>query len=187
MRAFKRRRNMWKWTDHLSFSKNSTITVNLFTYFLIRSDWQDGCHKTWSVLRSSLKCFGLSGRVEPDSAHDGDKSRRPCHPKSGDISIPLPLHCLFFQYRCIPSVHQPGSKLPWWNATMVCGWNLGTRPPIRISDTPSWTYDTKDSETKVTWILRLSTNFKVEYADWYNEINSSPDILGCCVFESWLN
>ena len=134
--------------------------------------------------------------VEPESAHDGDQSRRPCHLQWGDIFIPLPLHCLIFQYSCISLTDLPGCKLPSWTASMVCRWNLGTRPPIRISDIPSWTYDKntysenlarseehrKKSNTDFTIINKLSG-----WICWYNEINSQPDILGCCVFESWLN
>ena len=101
----------------------------------------------------------------------------------------------FFNIVAFLFAHQPGSKLPLCTAAMVCRWNLGTRPPIRISDIPSWTYDKntysenparsegpwKKSKTDFTIINKLSG-----WICWYNEINSSPDILGCCVFESWL-
>ena len=40
----------------------------------------------------------------------------------------------------------------------------------------------KQSNKDFTIINKLSG-----WICWYNEINSSPDILGCCVFESWLN
>ena len=40
-------------------------------------------------------------RVESESAHDGDPNSVPQQPKWEDISIPLPLHCLFFQYSCM--------------------------------------------------------------------------------------
>ena len=35
-----------KWSIHRSFSKNSTITVRLFTCYLILSSWLHGSHKT---------------------------------------------------------------------------------------------------------------------------------------------
>ena len=44
--AVKKLSNRSKFPIHLSFSRKSTITVNLLTYFLILSDCQDGCHKT---------------------------------------------------------------------------------------------------------------------------------------------
>ena len=146
------------------------------------------------MLRSTLKCFGLSGRVEPDSAHDGDQSRRAWHPKWWDISIPLPLDCLFFQYSCSPSEHKLGSKLTSWSATMVCRWNLGTRPPIRINDISSWTYDKNTFFVNPARYERQWNKSNVDFTIinklwgwicWYNEINSSRDILGCCVFWKW--
>ena len=133
--------------------------------------------------------------VEPESAHDGDQSRRACNPKWGDYFIPLPLHCLFFQYSCMIFGHQLGSKLTQCTATMICRWNLGTRPPIRISDIPSWTYDENTysenpARSEGPWI-KSNTDLTIKNNNsgwkwWYNEINLSPDILGCCVFESWL-
>ena len=133
--------------------------------------------------------------VEPESAHDGDQSRRACHLQWGDIFIPLPLHCLFFQYNCIPSVHQLGSKLPPCTATMVCRWNLGTRPPIRISDIPSWTYDkntyfVNPARYEIQWNKSFVDSTITDEVPWWkwwcNEANWSPGVLRCCVLESWL-
>ena len=50
------------------------------------------------MLTKSLKWFGLIGRVEPESAHDGDQSRRPCNPKCGDSYISLLPDSLFRHY-----------------------------------------------------------------------------------------
>ena len=78
---------------------------------------------------------------------------------------------------------------------MICRWNLGTRPPIRISDIPSWTYDKNTIFVNPARYERQWNKSNVDFTIinklsgwicWYNEINSSPDILGCCVFEGWL-
>ena len=120
-------------------------------------------------------------RVESESAHDGDPNSNRQQPKWEDISIPLPLHCLFFQYSCMIFRHKLSSKLPSCTAATVCRWNLGTRPPIRISDIPSWTYDKNTffvnparyerqwnkSNKDFTIINKLSG-----WICWYNEINS---------------
>ena len=50
------------------------------------------------MLIKLLKCFGLIGRVEPETAHDGDQSRRPCNPKCGDSYIFLLPDSLFRNY-----------------------------------------------------------------------------------------
>ena len=77
----------------------------------------------------------------------------------------------------------------------ISRWNLGTRPPIRINDIRSSTYDENTysenparsegpwikSNTDLTIINQLSG-----WICWYNEANWSPGILRCCVFESWL-
>ena len=133
--------------------------------------------------------------VEPESAHDGDQSRRPWHPKWGDISIPLPLDCLFFQYSCISRWLSRDLKLPSWTASMVCRWNLGTRPPIRISDIPSWTYDKNTysenpARSEGPWI-KSNTDFAIinklsGWKWWCNEANWSPGVLRCFFLESWL-
>ena len=72
---------------------------------------------------------------------------------------------------------------------------MRTRPPIRTSDISSWTYD------KISFFVnpaRYERQWNKNFVDcaitgeilWWKslcrEINSSPDILGCCVFESWL-
>ena len=78
---------------------------------------------------------------------------------------------------------------------MVCGWNLGTRPPIRISDIPSWTYDKNSffvnpARYEIQWNKSFVDSTITDEVPWWkwwcNEANWSPDILGCCVFESWL-
>ena len=78
---------------------------------------------------------------------------------------------------------------------MICGWNSEIRPPIRINDIPSWTYDKNTysenpARSEGAWIKSntdLTISNKLQGLKWwYNEINLSPDILGCCVFESWL-
>ena len=119
--------------------------------------------------------------IEPESAHDGDQSRRACHLQWGDIFIPLPLHCLFFQYSWTVLDHNLGSKLTPSTASMICRWNLGTRPPIRISDIPSWTYDENTYSENPARYERQWNKSNVDFTIinklsgwicWYNEINS---------------
>ena len=78
---------------------------------------------------------------------------------------------------------------------MVCLWNLGTRPPIRINDIFSWTYDENTfsenpARSEGPWI-KSNTDFAIinklsGWKWWCNEANWSPGVLRCCVLESWL-
>ena len=74
-------------------------------------------------------------------------------------------------------------------------WNLRTWPPIRTSDISSWTYDKNsffvnparyERQWNKSYVDSAITGQVSLWKSWCCEINSSPDILGCCVFESWL-
>ena len=133
--------------------------------------------------------------LEPESAHDGDHNSVPVRPKWGGNLISLAIDCFFRQYSCIIFRHKPGSKRTPCTATMICRWNLGTQPPIRINVILSSTYD---ENTFLVNPARYERQWNESYVDptitgevswwksWCREINSSPDILRCCVFESCL-
>ena len=136
--------NTWKCRCHLSFSRKSTITVTSFVYYLIMPSWLYGCHKAYSVLPQSLECtlfISSNLRDAPEFADDRDPNSVANRPKWGDIFIPLRVNWLFCQYSGMIFWHQQRSKLSPCTASMICRWNLGTRPPIRINDISSWTYD----------------------------------------------
>ena len=72
---------------------------------------------------------------------------------------------------------------------------MRTRPPIRTSDISSWTYDKNSffvnpARYEIQWnksfVDSTITGEISWWKSWCRKINSSPDILGCCVFESWL-
>ena len=147
------------------------------------------------MLTKSLRCFGLTGRVEPESAHDGDQSRRTCHLKCGGF-IFLCFQIAYFATiiawsLCI--VETPGGGHP--QPFGLCRWNLGTRPPIRLIDISSWTYDENSffvnpARCQRPWnesCIDPATSSKLPgWKSWCNEKNWSPGILRCCVLESWL-
>ena len=93
-----------------------------------------------SLWNSSILISSNLG-AEPAFAHDGDPNSVAARPKWAGNLISLAINCLLRQYSCTVLAHKLGSKLTPSTATMRCRWNLGTRPPIRISDIPSWTYD----------------------------------------------
>lgn len=72
---------------------------------------------------------------------------------------------------------------------------MRTWPPIRTSDISSWTYDKNsffvnparyERQWNKSYVDSTITDEVPWWKSWCREINSSPDILGCCVFESWL-
>ena len=79
--------------------------------------------------------------ADSDFAHEDNESRRAHKPKWGDGDISLVLNCVSRQYSCIPFGTRARYKLSLPVRSHISRWNVRTRPPIRTSDIPSWTYD----------------------------------------------
>ena len=77
----------------------------------------------------------------------------------------------------------------------ICRWNWRTRPPIRINDIRSSTYDENTysenpARSEGPWI-KSNTDFAIinklsGWKWWCNEANWSPGVLRCFFLESWL-
>ena len=105
------------------------------------------------------------------------------------------MNCIFRQFSCIILRHKQALGGIITRPFDIYRWNVRTRPPIRISDISSWTYDKNsffvnparyERQWNKSYVDSAITGELLWWKLWCREINSSPDILGCCVFESWL-
>ena len=133
--------------------------------------------------------------VEPEFAHDGDHNSVAVRPKWGGNLISLAMNCIFRQFSCVILGHNQARGENYPRPFDIYRWNVRTRPPIRISDISSWTYDKNsffvnparyERQWNKSYVDSAITGEVSWWKSWCREINSSPDILGCCVFESWL-